>query len=44
MHSAMKQVVQMVMLGQCLRVPQNFEIFHGRLGPGLRDDVAALTH
>ena len=35
---------KMAMLGQFLRVPQDFEIFDDRLfWPGLRDDVTALT-
>ena len=46
MHSActMKQIA--VWDGTArpiLRVPWNFEIFHDRLGPGLRDDVIVLT-
>ena len=32
----------MAMLCHFLRVPRNFEIFHDRLGPGLRDDVTTL--
>ena len=44
MHSTMEQVTtKMAMLGQFLRVPRNFEIFHDRLfWQGLRDDVTAL--
>ena len=35
---------KMAMLGQLLRVPRNFEIFHDRLfWPGHRDEVIALT-
>ena len=34
---------RMVMLGQFLRVPRNFEIFYDRIGPVLMDDVTALT-
>ena len=44
MHNNMKQIAfKVAMLGQFLRIPWNFEIFHDRLGPGLRDDVIALT-
>ena len=32
----------MPMLGQFWRIPQNFEYFHDRLGPGVRDDVPYL--
>ena len=32
----------MAMLGHILHVPWNLEIFHDRLGQGLRDDVTAL--
>ena len=43
MHSTMKQITfKMVMLCQFLLVPWNFEIFHDRLGPGLRYDFTAL--
>ena len=39
MHNTMEQIT-LLMLGQLLRVPRNFEIFHDRLfWPGLRDDV-----
>ena len=45
MHSTMEQIAfKMAMLGQFLRVPQNFEIFHDRrFWVVLRDDVTALT-
>ena len=44
MHSTMEQItIKMALLGQFLYVPQNFEIFHGMLGPGLREDVTTLT-
>ena len=33
----------MALLGQFLRVPRNFEISRIDLGPGPRDDIAALT-
>ena len=33
----------MVMLGQFLHIWQNFEIFHDKLEPGLRDDISSLT-
>ena len=36
-------LLKVAMLGQHLRVPWNFEIFHDRLGPGLGENVTALT-
>ena len=39
MHSTMKQIaIQNGYAMAILCVSQNFEIFHDRLGPGLRDD------
>ena len=34
---------KMAMLGQFLCVPRNFEIFHDRLGPDLRNYITTLT-
>ena len=44
MHSNIKQIAFKVgMLGQSLLDPLNCAIIHDRLGPGLRNDVKALT-
>ena len=45
MHSTINQIAifKMTMSGPFLRVPRNCEIFLKRPGPGLRDDVTALT-
>ena len=42
MHCTMKQL-KMAMLGQFLRIPRNFENFHDRFEPGLRDDATDPT-
>ena len=45
MHSTIEQIdIKIAMLGNFLRVPWNFEIFHDRfLWPGLTDDITTLT-
>ena len=36
-------LLKMALPGQLMYIPQNFEIFHYRLGPGLREDVTVVT-
>ena len=45
MHSNMKQIVIQSFHARpkILCITWDFEIFHDRLGPGLRDDVTTLT-
>ena len=42
MHSS-RSLSKMAMLGWFLHIPQNFEIFHDRLGPGLGNDITSPT-
>ena len=38
-----RSLLKMVMLSQILAIPQNLQILHDRIGPGLRNDITTLT-